>query len=293
MSRLRRQLILLILSMLLFFTLASLSLGQINIQAPILILAAGAVLAELTLPVFGRKPVAFSLLVGVLAYLILRFYLMAGTLWTGILDFQVSMIELFFLVWLIYLAHLVVNEIQTAETARNFVDLTKQFAAAPDLQTSEDRIRSELTRSRHYHRPLSLVVIDKPNEISEPALERMVNEIQNWIVGGYVQARLSQVMKRELRAIDLIMTDHNRQRLVILCPEVDAEGVTELTDHLKMAVSREMGLRIQCGSASFPDESLTFDGLLQRATEKLNYPVFSQGNNQPLSRHSLPTAPKD
>ncbi|HSO27947.1 MAG TPA: hypothetical protein VLS48_07735 [Anaerolineales bacterium] len=256
-------------------------------------LTAAAILVELSLPFAWRTPVAYSLLVWIFTYLALRFIFFSGSLWMGLLDLQVSIIEMFFLGVSVFLAHRVANDIQKTETAHRFLQITQNIAAAPGIKESEERIRSELTRSRHYHRPLSVVVIEKPQQVSEPALERMVVEIKDWVVRGYIQSQLSQILKHELRPIDIVMTDSDQQRLILLCPEVDGDGVNELTDHLKMAAVRELGLHISCGVASFPDESLTFDGLMQRAAEKLGRHTFSQDLTQSLSQHNVSSVTKD
>jgi len=65
-----------------------------------------------------------------------------------------------------------------------------------------------------------------------------------------------------------MMRDH-RGRFLILCPETDLASATLLAQRISQAVKERTDLQILWGTASFPEEALTFEDLLRTARERL------------------------
>lgn len=69
--------------------------------------------------------------------------------------------------------------------------------------------------------------------------------------------------------MDTVLEDRKNGRFIILCPEIDGQNSTVLIERIRMAVSRQLGIEVQCGTASFPDTALTFEELVNRAESQL------------------------
>jgi hypothetical protein len=56
---------------------------------------------------------------------------------------------------------------------------------------------------------------------------------------------------------------------VILCPETNLENTILLAKRIAQAVKERTNLHVLWGVAAFPEEALTFEDLLQKASERL------------------------
>ncbi len=154
-----------------------------------------------------------------------------------------------------------------------------------DLSAAEDRISAELTRSRRYHHPLSLIMFEierfSARDLEEhPALQRD-------ILIELASAKVGQIINERARETDLILRD-DQGRFVLLCPETTHENSQNLARRIEESVSTVMGARILWGSSFFPTEALTFDDLFQKAEERLDEP-----EPQPVSPSPAPEQTKD
>jgi GGDEF domain-containing protein len=135
-----------------------------------------------------------------------------------------------------------------------------------DLKLAEDRVSAELTRSRRYHHPLSLLIVQadrfrRGKSQTEPILQRD-------ILSQFASAKVGQIINERARETDLIMRDE-QGRFIILCPETDLESSETLARRIEEAVARIMDAEIDWGSAFFPGEALTFEDLVLKAEERL------------------------
>ncbi len=138
---------------------------------------------------------------------------------------------------------------------------------ANDIDSEDQRIKIELTRSRRYHRPLSLVAIESESE-DEKTTREMLKSIQHDLLNRFTSARVGQIIDDRIRQTDLVLRDR-RGRFIILCPETDLEDASLLAKRIAQAVKERTSLHVLWGVAAFPEEALTFDDLLQKARERL------------------------
>jgi GGDEF domain-containing protein len=82
---------------------------------------------------------------------------------------------------------------------------------------------------------------------------------------------VADVLSQEVSHCDLIARRGNH--FIMLLPETDQEGAEALARRLKESVEARLGLTLQAGSACFPEQEVTFTGLLERAESQMR-----QGN---------------
>lgn len=167
----------------------------------------------------------------------------------------------------VWFAHQLAVQISHAESVMDALALSAFPNRAHDIESESQRIKVELTRSRRYHRPLSLVVIESEGE-DEKAIADLLKTIQHDLLARFTSARIGQIIDDCIRQIDLVMRDR-RGRFIILCPETDLINASLLAKRIAQAVKERSGLRVRWGVAAFPEEALTFDDLLQKARERL------------------------
>jgi GGDEF domain-containing protein len=185
-------------------------------------------------------------------------------------EFSIIALELLLLESGVWFAHQLALQISHAESIMAALALSAFPNRARDIESENQRIKIELTRSRRYHRPLSVVVIEA-DVADEKATREMLKSIQHDLLQQFSSARLGQIIDDRVRQTDLVLRDH-KGRFIILCPETDRPNVSLLAQRIAHAIQEKTALRVRWGVAAFPDEALTFDDLLQKAEARLGHP---------------------
>jgi hypothetical protein len=225
-----------------------------------------AVPVTLFFPSISRVSVYVPLLIWAGVYLVLlqiinrNYSANTGELPVIVLEFMLLEVGVWF-------AHQLALQISHAESVMDALALSAFPNRANDIDSENQRIKIELTRSRRYHRPLSLVVIESESE-DEKTTREMLKSIQHDLLNRFTSARVGQIIDDRIRQTDLVLRDR-RGRFIILCPETDLENASLLATRIAQAVKERTSLRVHWGVAAFPEEALTFDDLLQKARERL------------------------
>jgi hypothetical protein len=195
-------------------------------------------------------------------------------------ELPVIVLEFLLLEGGVWFAHQLAVQISHAESVMDALALSAFPNRANDIDSENLRIKIELTRSRRYRRPLSLVVIESESE-DEKTTREMLKGIQHDLLNRFTSARVGQIIDDRIRQTDLVLRDR-RGRFIILCPETDLENASLLAQRIAQAVKERTSLHVLWGAAAFPEEALTFDDLLQKARERLidSFRV----TNEPIAR---------
>lgn len=137
------------------------------------------------------------------------------------------------------------------------------------MHEAGEEIKTEFIRSRRHNRPLSVLLVSVNTTVPTFNLEKTVREIQRNMLMRYVASSISKILSKEARRTDLIVEKDDERGFVMLCPETTAEGTFTLAERIQQAASEQLGVQVEYGIASFPDEALTFEELLRRAQENL------------------------
>ena len=89
------------------------------------------------------------------------------------------------------------------------------------------------------------------------------------MMGRYVFTSLAGAIGKELRRTDMVLEEREHRRFIIVSPETDTRGSSELVQRIRAAASERLGVSLECGIASFPDEALTFEELVHQAETRL------------------------
>lgn len=144
---------------------------------------------------------------------------------------------------------------------------------AMDIQLARDIVNAEITRSRRYHHPLSILTVQLEKKKSWGDWKKS-ELLANEMMERFAVAKVSQILSDNARSTDMVLRDRGG-RFVLLCPETNQTSTNILATRIAEAVKRQLDAGVECGSSSFPDEALTFDDLLITANERLA-PVFPQ-----------------
>lgn len=145
--------------------------------------------------------------------------------------------------------------------------LIKSDSELPTFDVDQSEIYREIRRAREFDRPLSLVTISATEDSIRCSMNRLLEEIQRKAVDKYVHARILEFLSSQTKHCDLIT--RRNSHFVMLLPETDGQQAHEMARRLQQTAANELGLSIRTGTASFPDQEVTFAGLLERAEAKM------------------------
>lgn len=182
-------------------------------------------------------------------------------------DFSVIVLEFLLLQFGVWLAYQLAQQITHAESVMDELALQAFPHRSEELEEGSHRVRTEFSRSRRYHRPLSLLLMEVDPEVHKEN-GQVLKSIQYDIANRLTVARVGQIIDDRLRQTDIVLRDR-RWCYVILCPETDLSAVLQLAQRISEAVRAKTGLSILWGAAAFPEEALTFDDLLTKARQRL------------------------
>ena len=182
-------------------------------------------------------------------------------------EFAVIVLEFILLEIGVWFAHQLAIQLGHAESVMDALALTAFPNRAHDIDSENQRIKTELTRSRRYHRPLSLVVIESESD-DDKSTREMLKSVQQDLMNRFTSARVGQIIDDRIRQTDLVLRDH-RGRFVILCPETDIANAILMGQRISRAIHERTNLHILFGVASFPEDALTFDDLLLKSRDRL------------------------
>lgn len=180
-------------------------------------------------------------------------------------------------VHLIQLLLIVLSSILAYDVGRRVGELDKTLEGlsssaypnrARDIQDSKDLISAEITRSRRYHHPLSILAIrlEKPKgKAGWKDLESLADDMFQ----RFAIAKASQIFSDLVRSTDLVLLDRDGQ-FVLICPETNLAKISIMAERMEAAVEEGLNAKIDWGIAAFPDEAITFDDLLQTAQKRLD-----------------------
>ena len=167
----------------------------------------------------------------------------------------------------VWFAHQLASQISHAESIMDALALSAFPNRARDIDSESQRIKIELTRSRRYHRPLSVVMIESESD-DEKLIREAFKNIQHDLMSRFTSARVGQIIDDRVRQTDLVLRDY-KGRFIVLCPETDLPNASLLAQRIAQAIKERTSLRVLWGVAAFPEEALTFEDLIQKARERL------------------------
>lgn len=182
--------------------------------------------------------------------------------------FPIILLEFILLLIGVWLSYQLANGISHAESILDAMALNAFPNRVRNIQEAASQIKIEITRSRRYYRPLSLVVLNA--EISDSvSIEKLLYNIQHDLSNRFFLARIGRVVDEHVRQTDMVFRDE-RNRFVILCPETSYESSLLLSHRISAIVLEKIGINLISGSAVFPDDALNFDDLIDVALSRFS-----------------------
>ncbi len=146
-----------------------------------------------------------------------------------------------------------------------------------DIAMAKRIVEHEFIRSRRYNHPITTIVVEPglDNFEGEEIIEEAINEIRESLKAKYVAQKLAQIIEDETRITDIVIELNDQGQLIIVCPETTTQDSQGLIDRLQTAISKQVGIPINYGMASFPTDAPTFEAILEKAqTQVMKRPNY-------------------
>ena len=130
----------------------------------------------------------------------------------------------------------------------------------------------EVRRARRYHHALAVLAVATPEvpvELAqtplpaEPYSFRVVGDMHRDLVKKYILARTARLLREQLD--DIAIVTQRDDHFVVLLPETAQDDLQPVLLTLKAAAQEQLGITLNIGAATFPDQAITFESLVEQA----------------------------
>lgn len=276
MKKLRLSVIVLVIGLSIFFNIERLDLTTenfIDIDSFVYGLGLMAVIMTIGVPMLQRASLPILILGWFGVYQVSKlslWFLFDGRPMFGGIYMYLSITEISLLLVLVWLAHKVAIPLQEFTEAVESITFTNISKRIKPIAEADEEIQIEMFRSRHNHHPLSVVLVELKPESLQVALHRAVQEVQQTMLNNYVINNIAYTLSKYLRRTDLILEQRDKRRFLIMCPDTSAGDLQLLVEYIQAVAAEQLGTSIACGVATFPDEAITFEELVNRAESHLH-----------------------
>jgi len=228
------------------------------------------------IPRLRKVPLGVLLVGPIPIVLVLRAWLRYGV-WGKYIPLTVT--EICVIALTTILARWVGNGMSEFESAIANITIGQVGRLPEPFSTGQGQMYREVRRARHHQRPLTLMAIGVEEESVRVALDRMVQEVQRAMMKQYMLSGVSRILCDELADYNIIA--QRNDHFLALLPEVTPEKLTDLIERLRRAVSERVGVALQIGTASFPEDAVTFESLVEKAVREMDAQPEPETSSQP------------
>jgi hypothetical protein len=255
----------------------------INLASFVYLLAGISVMSIVLMPSRWKIPTSYIIIFWSVIFLAIKLMLINNRPLFGGLYTYLSIVELFILVGLITLTRKVMEDLYNLEKTVADITLADVSNRVKNLDDAIPDINLEFIRSRRYKRPLGLIVVRLKPENVQAYLDDLSKDIIRVMMSRYSMSKLIRVIDKDIRGTDMILEQHKENRIILLLPEADMDATQIVYENIQKIAKTELGSTIDIGSATFPDDAVTFEALVTCAESK-----SKKNAKNDLSDHDIP-----
>ena len=173
-----------------------------------------------------------------------------------------------------YLAYLVSMAIHEFEDALSHITIGHPKRDTENASAGAGVLYREVRRARNHQRPLSIIALTINEQSLKLDLDRIVLDAQQAMMKQYAQSSLAKILCEKLEDCDTIV--QNNGQFLVLLPETMPGDLPGLIYRLRQQVSDQLGIELNIGAASLPQDSYTLEGLVAKATRGMKTDLASE-----------------
>ncbi len=256
--------------------LGSVSLAGINqvlFRVPLMIALGGMAVAffapasVLGLPFLQRRSVLFSTTTW-LAFALFLHLILVSQGYTLMTSYVV--IEVLLLLLSIGLAYQIGRWLQQADEQGRLAGITQVLASIPTLEQARPDIHAEISRSRHFERPLAVIAFQISGTQTGNAAAEQVHRFNRRMLQEFQQGQLAQHLLAQKQHYQQLIRDSKAKLFYLVCPELDHNAAAEVGQQISNAFSNQGDIVVHYAVAAFPEDGFTFNKIRKEAAEKVS-----------------------
>jgi hypothetical protein len=242
------------------------------------------VIIILVIPKLVRIPIWIILTIQIIVFPLLK-------AWTGGFiganAFALTVAEVCAITSTTILAHWVSQALSEFECAVKNITIGRRDKVAEPSSIGQGSIYREVRRARNHHRPLAMIAVAVEEKSISFNLDRMVKEVQLAMMKQYKLSGLSKTLCDELEDCAVIV--QNNDHFLVALPEATPEEIPFVVERLRQQAADQVGVELKIGIAALPEDSFTFEGLVDKATRQMDadqeIQQFIELEEKPLEHH--------
>jgi hypothetical protein len=140
------------------------------------------------------------------------------------------------------------------------------------FEQGQSMLYREVRRARRRQHSLALLAVSPPEipidnsmplSSGMPLPKHVAIDMQRVFSKKYILTRVGRLLLNKLD--DAAIVTQSGDHFVVLIPETSRDELQTLLQMLQTVSQEQLGLKLNVGSATFPDEEITFESLLERA----------------------------
>jgi GGDEF domain-containing protein len=274
MRRLLGSILYLLIHLTILFNIERLDLdgrNTIDLATPLYALTLLAIILTLSIKGLRTLPRPFLITLWTAVYFVMKLVLVSQRPLVGGIYTYLSFTELGLMLIAVFLTQ------KLALNIEEFEEAAKIFAFAnvskiKRVEEAQEEIQTEIYRSRRFQRPLSVIVLEQDESKIQANLNKVVQDVHHSLMKEYISAMLAKELLVQLRQTDILLEPDKKGRFIILSPDTDDDGTKAFVHRLKSLVRNDL-FSINFGAATFPNDALTFEQLLEQAESNLQQQI--------------------
>jgi len=272
MAQIRWRVILLLVWLTLFFNIERLDLNlgtidTINLPTSVYFIGIAVAIAALT-PTFQRLSVGVLLAIAPLSYILALAAMRKPIL--GDIHTYLTLTSIFLLAVTIVLSYNLGRSLTEFLEAVEDITFSNKGGRLRSEEEARDAVHLEMISSRRTQRPLSLLMLQADMSSLNMMMHRLIQDVQRLMMQRYLLVSISRVLSRYARRTDIIIEGRKPGRLIVLAPETSGEDARVLGERLIRIAQERMGIDASYSIATFPEQALTYEELLNVAEKNLS-----------------------
>jgi GGDEF domain-containing protein len=274
MKKLRLWTTVLIIWLIFLFNIERLN-SPINIRAYTYIFVAIIAVISLVWPRLRWLPYRALMLTSIPAFLLFKAFWNGHPIGGEALPLTVTQVSAIILTGLIARQiHYGLREFEDVITNITFGQIGNLPKPFSEMQSS---IYREVRRARRYQRPLSVITLKIDERSIQVALPKMIKAVQQAMMKQYVLANVTRILDDDIDDFGTITLRDDC--FILVLPEKTANEAHLIAQRLENAVQEKVSVEVETGTASLPNEAITFEALVELAVKN----VDQKTKRQPIS----------
>jgi GGDEF domain-containing protein len=173
--------------------------------------------------------------------------------------------------------------------------LTRELAAmlartgVPTFHRTLPRLRAELDRARRYQRPFTLALIGDSRVLNaNPAITDTAQRSRALAPGSpLIPVLIAPILAEITRDIDIVTYASTLEKCALAMPEAGGAQAENAIHRFAQICSHRLRVPVHARRATFPEDGLTIEELLRKASSLFEHAVMISGNGTSVIRPAL------